>query len=395
MVPVVWGSLKREVFVRELLRGIRVLDLTRLLPGPYATLLLADLGAEVIKVEEPRVGDPVRWVPPLVEGRSARFEALNRNKKSLTLDLKRPEGRAIFYKLVQRADAVVEGFRPGVAERLGIDYERVKAINPSIVYGSLSGYGQTGPHREHVGHDINYIARAGLLSLTGHPEPTIPGVPVADLAGATFAAFSLVSALLARERDPERRGAYLDVSLTDAVVSWLSLHLAETLTTGQAVRPDEQVLTGAYPCYALYETKDGRWLAVGALEEKFWRRLCEALGVPEFASQQFNPHKKGEVFAKLREIFRRRPLEEWLEVLDPKEIPIAPVLDLGEVAQSEHVRARGLLAPPGVAFPVHISPVEGREDRPAPALGEHTQSVLEELGYSCDRIQKLREGGVI
>ncbi len=381
--------------MNELLRGTCVLDLTRLLPGPYATLLLADLGAEVLKVEEPRVGDPVRWLPPFIDRRSARFEALNRNKKSLTLDLKRPQGVKIFYELVERADVVVEGFRPGVAERLRIDYERLRGVNPSLVYCSLSGYGQTGPHREHVGHDINYSARAGLLHLTGHPEPTIPGVPVADLAGAMFAAFSIVSALLARERSPSREGCYLDVSLTDAVISWLSLHFAETLATGEPVRPDEQVLTGAFPCYALYETRDGRWLAVGALEEKFWQKLCEALGVPAFSAYQFDPERRGEIFAKLREIFRSKALDEWLEALDPKEVPVAPVLDLLEVARSEHVRARGLLAPPGIAFPVRISPADEPKDRAAPALGEHTRSVLQELGYAEAEIDDLASQGVI
>lgn len=381
--------------MRELLSGIRVLDLTRLLPGPYATLLLADLGADVLKIEEPRLGDPVRAVPPFREGRSARFEALNRNKKSLTLDLKKPEGLRVFYKLVERSDVVVEGFRPGVAGRLGIDYERVRAVNPRIVYCSLSGYGQTGPYRDHVGHDINYVARAGLLSLTGYPEPAVPGVPIADMAGAMFAAFSIVSALLARERSPSREGFYLDVSLTDAVISWLSLHFAETLTTRRAVRPEEQVLTGAYPCYALYETKDGGRLAVGALEEKFWQRLCEALGVPEFSSHQFDPQKRAKIFSKLREIFRSKTREEWLRELDPREVPVAPLLSLEEVAQDEHVRARGLLRPPGIAFPVRISPQGERDERPAPRLGEHTQSVLEELGYSRAEIDELRVKGVI
>ncbi len=383
--------------MRDWLKGVRVLDLTRLLPGPYATLLLADLGAEVIKVEEPRVGDPVRRVPPFVGGRSARFEALNRNKKSLTLDLKQPEGRAVFYKLVERCDVVVEGFRPGVARRLGIDYERLRAVNPRLVYCSISGYGQRSPYRDHVGHDVNYVARAGLLSLTGRSEPVIPGVPVADLAGATLAALSIVSALLARERSPsrDREGCHLDVSLTDAVISWLALHLAETLATGQAVRPDEQVLTGAFPCYALYETRDGRWLAVGALEEKFWRRLCEALGVPEFSAHQFDAQKRDEIFARLRGIFRAKTLEEWLRQLEPTEVPVAPVLHLNEVAQDEHVRARGLLAPPGIAFPVRIFPGEEGEDRPAPALGEHTQSVLEELGYAPEEIDELRAKGVV
>jgi crotonobetainyl-CoA:carnitine CoA-transferase CaiB-like acyl-CoA transferase len=384
-----------EVAMRDLLKGVRVLDLTRFLPGPYATLLLADLGAEVIKIEELKVGDPVRWLPPFANGKSARFEALNRNKKSLTLDLKKPEGREIFLKLAESADVIVEGFRPGVAERLQINYKRVREVNPDIIYCSLSGYGQTGPYRDHVGHDVNYLARAGLLSLTGRSEPVIPGVPVADLAGGMFAAFSVVSALLARERHPERSSVYLDVSLTDAVISWLSLHFAETLTLQKPLRPDEVVLTGAYPCYALYETKDGRWLAVGALEEKFWRKLCETLGVFEFSAHQFDAERRDEIFTRLEEIFRSKTLDEWLEVLDPKEIPIAPVLNLWEVAHDPHAQGRKLLQPPGISFPVQIANAGEREDRPAPELGEHTRVVLEGIGYSGSEIDELAAKGVI
>jgi len=377
----------------ELLKGIRVLDLTRLLPGPYATLLLADLGAEVIKIEEPGRGDPVRSLPPFVGGESARFLALNRGKKSLTLDLKPEKGREIFLKLARTADIVIEGFRPGVVKRLGIDYEQIKRISPEIIYCSLSGYGQSGPYREHVGHDINYVARAGLLSLTGSDRPVIPGVPVADLSGAMFAAFSIISALFARERT--KMGCYLDVSLTDAVISWLSLHLAETLVTGQPVRPNEQVLTGAFPCYALYETKDGRWLAIGALEEKFWRRLCEALDVPQFIPYQFAGEEREEIFEKLREVFRSKTLSEWLDELYPTEIPIAPVLDLMEVVEDPHLRQRGLLERPGAAFPVGIRGVRRREDLPAPRLGEHTREILGGLGLSEAEIDQLAREGVV
>lgn len=380
--------------MKDLLRGVRVLDLTRLLPGPYATLLLADLGADVIKIEEPGVGDPVRGLPPFLEGRSARFLALNRNKRSLTLDLKVPEGREIFLKLAERADVVVEGFRPGVAERLHIHYERVREINPQIVYCSLSGYGQTGPYRDHVGHDVNYIARAGLLGLTGPEHPVIPGVPVADLAGATCAAFSIVAALWAREHG--RGGAYLDVSLTDVVISWLAIHLAESQTTWEALRPDDVVLTGAFPCYAVYETGDGRHLAVGALEEKFWAKLCGELGVPEFIPYQFAGDRRDEIFAKLREIFRSKTLEEWQKALDPREIPVAPVPDLQEVIRDHHVRERGLIQHPGVSLPVHIpTHAQEQKDYPAPELGEHTREILTELGYSSTEIDVLANKRVI
>jgi crotonobetainyl-CoA:carnitine CoA-transferase CaiB-like acyl-CoA transferase len=333
-----------------------------------------------------------------VSDQSAHFLALNRNKRSLTLNLKSEKGKEIFLKLAQNADVVIEGFRPGVVKRLGLDYERLRGVNPQIVYCSLTGYGQTGPYRNHVGHDINYIARAGLLSLTGSERPVIPGVPVADLAGAMFAAFSIVSALWARSRDPNRGGVYLDVPLTDAVISWLTIHLAEALALQKPLYPDEVVLTGAYPCYAIYETSDGCYLTVGALEEKFWARLCEALGVPEFTPYQFASDKRDEIFTRLREIFRSKTLQEWLEVLDPKEIPVAPVLDLREVIEDPHVSERGLIREDmGIAFPLQIrNSLEGRgKGRPAPKLGEHSREILEGLGFAQGEIDRLAREGVI
>lgn len=380
--------------MRDLLTGIRVLDLTRLLPGPYATLLLADLGAEVIKIEEPRRGDPVRWVPPLVNEKSARFLALNRNKKSLTLDLKTHKGRELFLQLAQRADVVMENFRPGVAQRWGIDYEHVRQANRKIIYCSLSGYGQQSPYRDHVGHDVNYIARAGLLSLTGE-VPVIPAVPVADLAGAMFATVSILAALYAREQG--KGGAYLDVSLTDAVVSWLGIHLAEYLVTKKPLGSQELVLTGGFPCYHIYETSDGKYLAVGALEEKFWAKLCEALGVPEFIPHQFSTEKRAEVFQSLRAVFSSKTQADWLKELDPNEIPVAPVLDLAEVTRDPHVRARKLIRADevGIVFPVQVSGSRDKKDLPAPELGEHTHEILAEFGYSQADIDRLTQERVI
>lgn len=378
--------------MQRFLADVRVLDLTRLLPGPYASLLLADLGADVVKIEEPGRGDPVRGIPPFVEGRSTRFSMLNRNKRSLALDLKSSEGREIFLKLARDADVILEGYRPGVARRLGIDYERVREANPEIIYCSLTGYGQEGLYRDHVGHDVNYIARAGLLSLTGEC-PVIPGVPVADLAGAMFAAFSVLAAL--RARDQGGGGAFLDVSLTDAVVSWLAVHLAEVSPSGEQPDPRELVLTGGFPCYHVYETQDQKYLAVGALEEKFWARLCEALGVPEYASYQFSEEKREEIFQRLEVVFRSRTRDEWLEALDPEEIPVAPVLDLAEVIQDPHLRARGLIrdgVTREIAFPVRfLLPSKGDEegDRQAPELGEHTHEILSALGYSPAEIDRL------
>ncbi len=370
-----------------------MLDLTRLLPGPYATLLLADLGADVIKIEESGKGDPVRWLPPFVENRSARFLALNRNKKSFTLDLKKPKGREIFLRLVQTADVVIENFRPGVNQRLGIDYENVRSVNPQIIYCSLTGYGQTGPYRDHVGHDINYIARAGLLSLTGEC-PVIPGVPVADLSGAMFAALSILAAL--RARDQGQGGIFLDVSLTDAVVSWLAIHFAEFFSTQRAPQPRDLVLSGGFPCYHIYETTDHKYIAIGALEEKFWAKLCEVLGLSEYIPYQFSEEKREEIFRSFTTVFASKTQTQWLKELDSTEIPIAPVFSLEEVAQDPHVRARGLIRDddPSIAFPVRIVNAAEERDRPAPELGEHTREVLSELGYSQAEIDRLVQAGV-
>lgn len=380
--------------MQDSLTGIRVLDLTRLLPGPYATLLLADLGSEVIKIEEPQRGDPVRWVPPLVNEKSARFLALNRNKKSLTLDLKTPKGREIFLQLVQAADIVMESFRPGVVQRWGIDYEHVRQANPNIIYCSLSGYGQKSPCRDHVGHDVNYIARAGLLSLTGE-VPVIPGVPVADLSGAMFAIVSILATLHAREQG--KGGAYLDVSLTDAVVSWLGIHFAEYLVTKKPLRSQELVLTGGFPCYHIYETRDRKYLAVGALEEKFWGKLCQILGKPEFIPHQFSADKREEIFQSLKALLASKTQAEWLKELDPTEIPVAPVLDLAEVMRDPHVRERKLIHEDemGIVFPVQVRGSRDKKDLPAPELGEHTHEILRDMGYSQADIDRLTQERVI
>ncbi|MBI1729714.1 CoA transferase [Candidatus Acetothermia bacterium] len=381
--------------MKDLLQGTRVLDLTRLLPGPYATLLLADLGAEVIKIEEPVRGDPVRSLPPFHEGKSARFLTLNRNKKSLSVDLKKPKGVDLFLKLAESSDVVIEGFRPGVTRRLGIDYDAVKERNSEIIYCALTGYGQVGLYRDHIGHDLNYIARAGLLSLTGS-SPVIPGVPVADLAGAMFAALSVVAAL--RARDYGQGGTFIDVSLTDAVISWMAVHFAEYFPTEKVPNPQELVLTGGFPCYAIYETKDKKYLAIGALEEKFWANLCNALGRPEYIPLQFSQGMKETIFCDLREIFKKRPRDAWLDELNPNEIPVSPVLDLSEVAKNPHVHSRGLMRGEPiseVAFPVRWSEAHEKEDRPAPNLGEQNWEILREIGYPDNEIESLKREHVI
>ena len=261
------------------LDGLRVLDLSRLLPGPFATQLLADAGADVIKIEDTDRGDYARYMPPYTDdGTGTIFDAVNRGKRSVAIDLKTKPGREAFMRLVETADVVFEQFRPGVVDRLGVDYESVRKHNPEVVYCSLSGFGQTGPHADRVGHDLNYVGMAGLLDLTRVDEetdPQIPGYPIGDMAGGLFAAFSILGALVSRgigNTDSE----YVDVAMTDVVASF-SQAVAHEALTGDSPRPGETPLTGAAPWYGVYETANGRYITIAAIEEKFWTRFCEAV----------------------------------------------------------------------------------------------------------------------
>ncbi len=385
----------------DFLRGVRILDLSRLLPGPYATLLLADLGAEVIKIEEPGTGDPMRLVPPFMGDQSSRFALLNRNKQSVALDLKAPAGCEIFLRLTTRADALLENFRPGVVKRLGIDYDSVRSLNPKIVYCSLSGYGQTGPYRERAGHDLNYIALAGLLGLTGSDKPEIPGLPVADMGGGMAAALTLLAALWKRRQDGQ--GSYIDISMTDVVFTWLGIHLAEFQATGVMPRSSETVLLGAFPCYAVYETSDGKFLTVGALEAKFWQDLCAAIGRADYLSHQFDSRRREEIFAVMRGIFKTKSREEWLNILGPRQVPVAPANDLAEALGDPQIRNRRLVRRRGsgkhrlvqLAFPAKFGGFKESSDQPPPALGQHTRQVLRMLGYTEKQFRELKRCGVV
>ncbi|MHB8896017.1 MAG: CaiB/BaiF CoA transferase family protein, partial [Candidatus Geothermincolia bacterium] len=287
------------------LEGMRVLDLTRLLPGPYCTLLLADMGADVLKVEDTAGGDYLRLNPPIASsGMSVHFHVLNRNKRSIALDLKTKEGRELLVELAGGwANVLVEQFRPGVMERLGLDYDTVKEVNPSIVYCSITGYGQDGPYRDVAGHDINYLGYAGVLGATGPAggPPTLSGVQIADLGGGgMFGALSILMAYIHAGRAGE--GQHVDVSMMDGSLSWLTINTGEVLTGGPPPARGSQLLWGATPCYNIYEAADG-YMAVGAIESKFWKRMCEVLGRPDYADQQFALDRFGEIFAWLRETF--------------------------------------------------------------------------------------------
>lgn len=365
-----------------MLEGVRVLDLTRLLPGAYCTLMLADLGADVIKIEEPGRGDYMRWMGPVRGEQSALFNALNRNKRSAVLDLKNSVDREAFLGLARTADVVVEGNRPGVIDRLGIGWSVLRDLNPRLVLCSITGYGQDGPYAGRAGHDLNYMAAAGALALNGAPGgPPLPlGLQVADIAGGGLdAAVAILAALYAVARGAE--GRHLDIAMMDGALAWTAAVRADAGAGGEAPRRGRQRLTGGIPCYRVYACADG-YLSVGALEPKFWQALCAALERPDLVAQQFAEDEAGDAVAQeLEAIFRTATRAEWAARLEGLDVCVEPVLELGEVMGHPQVRARGLLLETEtgaeVRPPTPTGP--GWRRRPPPRLGEHTEEVLNEL----------------
>jgi len=361
------------------LDGIRVLDLTRLLPGAFCTLLLADMGADVIKIEEPGTGDYMRWTPPLVDGQSVLFNALNRNKRSVTLNLKTDAGREALLGLVDRSEVLVEGNRPGVMDRLRLGWDVLHSRNEHLVMCSITGYGQDGPYASRAGHDLNYMAIAGVLGLNGSRDgPPLPlPVQVADIGGGGLQpAVAILGALVDVQRGGE--GRWLDISMTDGALSWLAMAFAAR-AGGETVSRGDQRLDGRYACYRVYECKDRRHYSVAALEPKFWSSLCQALERPDLVERQFSEDIA--VQAELEKIFKARTRDEWQDKLGDLEVCCEPVLDLDEVPSHPQVAARRSLQPPS--------------RREAPALGQDTDEVLRELGYDRAGIDALRAGNVI
>ena len=386
------------------LQSITVLDLSRLLPGPYGTQLLAEMGADVVKVEAPNGGDYARYAEPTVDGDySAMFAAINQGKESITLDLKSDEGREAFLRLAAEADVVFEQFRPGVVDRLGIGYEAVRERNPDVVYCSLSGYGQSGPYGERVGHDLNYVGFAGLLDMTRRDDsecPRIPGYPIGDMAGGVFSALSIVGALLGRELG-NTGGNYLDASMTDAVLSF-SQAVGSLANAGEDPRPGETNLTGLYPCYDVYETSDGRYLTVAALEPKFWQELCAAIDRPELVERHQSDDEavRQAVRDELREVFRSQSLAEWEDELGERDVMIGTVNTPREALEDPHLRNRDVVDTDGEGFPRIGYPAEVRHGLSggagdAPALGEDTSDVLRRFGFEQREVDALFESGAV
>jgi alpha-methylacyl-CoA racemase len=374
------------------LDGLRVLDLSRLLPGGFCSLLLADFGADVIKVEDTGAGDYLRASGPP-------FLALNRGKRSISVDLKHPDGREVFLRLARGADVLLESFRPGVMDRLGVGYQRLRSENPRLVYCAITGYGQDGPFALRAGHDTNYLARIGLLDLTGDPAgpPVQSGGQIADLGGgALMAAFGILAAVRERERSGE--GQLVDVSMTDGALSWLAMDAARHLAGGAAPRRGRAELAGGLICYRPYRCADG-WVAFGALEPKFWRAWCEGVGRPELAERQFDA-VGSETHGAVEAIFAERTRAQWEAFNDEHDCCLEPVLGLDEALESELVRARGMVVEVEgqrlLGTPVKLSRTPADPTRAGgPALGADTDAVLAEAGLGADEIAALREAGAV
>jgi crotonobetainyl-CoA:carnitine CoA-transferase CaiB-like acyl-CoA transferase len=384
------------------LHGVRIVDLTKLLPGPFATMVLADLGADVVRVEDPAGGDWARDLPPLVEGASGPFHALNRNKRSAAIDVRRPEGAKAFLRLARTADAVVESFRPGVLDRLGIGWDALRRENPRIVLCSISGYGQDGPYAARAGHDLDYCAVSGVLGANGTPDrPLVPGVQIADVAGGAWPAVAgILAALLGREA--RGAGAHVDISMTEGALAMLAVPLALAEARRSPVVRGSEMLTGGAACYSVYSTSDGRFVAFAALEPRFFAGFCDAVGRPDLAPRQLEDGGAGPR-AELTAIFASRTRDEWASFAAEHDACVAPVLEGDEPREDEQLRARGafvdLPAGPGGRFTSVASPVRIRGETaplgPAPRLGEHTEEVLGEAGLSADDIAALRSAGVL
>ncbi|MDP4569134.1 MULTISPECIES: CaiB/BaiF CoA transferase family protein [Pseudomonas] len=388
------------------LASLKVLDFSTLLPGPFASLLLADMGAEVLRIESPTRMDLLRVLPPHDHGVSASHAYLNRNKRSLALDLKRPEALEVIRQLLQDHDIVLEQFRPGVMERLGLGYEALKAINPRLIYVSITGYGQTGPYKDRAGHDINYLALAGLASQTGRRDqgPLPLGIQAADIAGGSLhGVIGLLAAVIARQHSGQ--GQHLDISMTDCVFSLNAMAGAGYLACGVEPGMEQQVLNGG-SFYDYYRSRDGRWLSVGSLEPVFMQQLCQALGRPELAVQGLSPMPEQQRALKqaLQIEFEKHDFAELCQLFAGLDACVEPVLSLAEAVEHPQLQARQLLSQvpreDGSPQTQMACPLKFSDGLPEPRhigarLGAHSDQVLAELGYSAERIEELRRSQVI
>ena len=391
------------------LEGIKVLDLCRNAPGQFCTMVLGDLGADVLKVERPMSGDRALYervtadiATPEDERRHVTFNALERNKRSIALDLKHPEAQNIFYRLAESADVIVEGFRPGVVQRLGVGYEKIKEISPRVIYCSVTGYGQDGPYSGMVGHDINYISFAGVLDLIGTEEAGRPAIPlnlIADYAGGGLAsAVGILAAVIAREKTGT--GQYLDIAMAEGVFYMMAAVVADYFARGAVPRRMGMRLNGGAPYYNVYQASDGRYISIAAIEPWFWENLCLALGVYDLIPHQLaEGAKQQEVFRALAGTFRTRTRDEWFEYLKDKDVSVGKVYSLDEVMDDPQMRSRNMVveteAPGGQVvrqpgIPFRLSETPGKVRFTGPTTGQHTRDIVVGLGYSEDQVERLR-----
>ena len=388
------------------LHGVRVLDLTRLLPGPICTLHLGDMGADVIKIKDTDAGDYARWQEPLQAVHSPYFLCVNRHKRSVALDLRSEAGRDIFLALARDADVVVEGFRPGVVDRLGIGYEAVRGINPRIVYCAISGYGQDGPYRSRAGHDVNYCSYAGVTDQIGVRDgpPVVPNFQIADvLGGGASAAIGILGALVDARSSGE--GRYVDVSMTDCTLAHAVIPFTNMLAHRRPLGRGEGFISGELPCYNVYETADGRYMSLGALEEKFWHAFCDAVARPDMKDKHVVSGAAAQAAREeVAELFRSRPRSHWIAVGEEHDCCLAPVLTIAEAMENPQLRHREMFVDTEhpidgpvrqIAFPIKFSDDTFTVGRHAPGHGEHTAEVLSELGYTPADVERLKAEGVV
>lgn len=375
------------------LDSIRVLDLTRLLPGGLATLMLADLGADVVKIEDPAAGDYARWMPPLVDGLSVYFRVLNRNKRSLILDLKQAEGPSVLKKLVESADVLVEGFRPDVMRRFGCDYPALKAINPRLIYCAISGWGADGPYADRSGHDLNYAALAGLLGAMENPQP--PGGQMADMGGAYAALAGILAALFRRERTGE--GGFVDAALFEAGIPFGMYAVIEALFTGTG--GGQGGLTGGMACYRVYRARDGQAVALAALEPKFWSAFCLAVERPDLIPDYNAPERQPYLRRELDELFALATADEWEQRLQGVDCCFSRITPPASVIADPQVRSRSLFGlgedgAPWLRSPIRLDGSEAAH-RAVPGYGQHTREVLTEAGYPAAQVDELLQAGIV
>lgn len=376
------------------LSGITVIDLSRLLPGPYCSMILADHGARVIAIEDRRF---------LADGLF--FNIVNRNKEHMSLNLKTDEGKEIFFRLAQTADVLLEGFRPGVVNRLGVDYDSVRKVNSQIIYCSITGYGQNGPYRDRVGHDVNYLSNAGVLNLIGEPDrpPSIPGVQIADIAGGGMnAAIGILLALFAREKTG--KGQYIDISMTDGMVAFLPAVMFFQQLTGQEPRRANDMLSHRYACYNTYETADGEYISIGAVENRFWKKFCEVLDVPQYAELQYDDQHRLKIIDYMRETFKKKNLDDWEAKLGNLDICWGRVQSLKEMLTDPLFLEREMVldikdkngkSSKTIGVPVKLSETPGSVRTPPVEFGESTAAILKEIGYSKDDVKRLADKKVV